>query len=72
MLREVRDELNKTMQELEQKREIVNSVEGTEVLKGEDVRQIYFYGYRFVRLILSFHIITIFLYSNVSVCKLYK
>lgn len=40
-LREVRDELNKTQQELEQKREIVSNVEGTEVLKGEDVGLIY-------------------------------
>jgi hypothetical protein len=36
-LREMREELNKTNQELEQKREIVSSVEGAEVLKGEDV-----------------------------------
>ncbi|XP_025079923.1 intraflagellar transport protein 81 homolog [Pomacea canaliculata] len=38
-LREVRDELNKTQQELEQKREIVSNVEGTEVLKGEDFKR---------------------------------
>ena len=36
-LREMREDLNRTSQELEQKREIVSSVEGAEVLKGEDV-----------------------------------
>lgn len=33
----MREDLNRTSQELEQKREIVSSVEGAEVLKGEDV-----------------------------------
>ena len=36
-LRQMREDLNRTSQELEQKREIVSSVEGAEVLKGEDV-----------------------------------
>lgn len=38
-LREMREDVSKTNQELEQKREIVNSVEGAEVLKGEDFKR---------------------------------
>ncbi|KAK7480473.1 hypothetical protein BaRGS_00028290 [Batillaria attramentaria] len=38
-LREIREELNKTQQELESKREIVSNVEGAEVLKGEDFKR---------------------------------
>lgn len=38
-LREIREELNKTSQELESKREIVTNVEGAEVLKGEDFKR---------------------------------
>ncbi|KAL8567199.1 hypothetical protein ACOMHN_046609 [Nucella lapillus] len=38
-LREMREDLNRTNQELEQKREVVSSVEGAEILKGEDFKR---------------------------------
>ncbi|BFZ00683.1 hypothetical protein BsWGS_03721 [Bradybaena similaris] len=38
-LRAARDEFNHILQELEQKREVVNAAEGTEVLKGEDFKR---------------------------------
>lgn len=39
-LRAVRDDYNRVLQELEQKREVVSTAEGAEILKGEDVSNV--------------------------------